>query len=46
MTAYAKLQFADMDVNNREKIIRGLLHYCELDTLAMFMIYEHWKSIV
>ncbi len=45
MTAYAKLKFADMDVKKREKIIRGLFHYCELDTLAMLMIYEHWKSM-
>ncbi len=45
MTAYAKLQFTDMDVDKREKKISGLLHYCELDTLAMLMIYEHLRSL-
>jgi len=25
-------------------LVASLLQYCELDTLAMLMIYEHWKS--
>ncbi|MGO4921408.1 DUF2779 domain-containing protein [Maribacter spongiicola] len=43
LTAYAKLQYVDMDVNEREEITKALLKYCELDTLAMVMIYEHFK---
>ena len=43
LTAYAKLQYVDMDDNEREEITTALLKYCELDTLAMVMIYEHFK---
>lgn len=43
LTAYAKLQYVDMDDNEREEITKALLKYCELDTLAMVMIYEHFK---
>lgn len=43
LTAYAKLQYMDMDQKERDEITRALLKYCELDTLAMVMIYEHFK---
>tara|TARA_R110002051_G_scaffold131151_1_gene205033 strand:+ start:40554 stop:42518 length:1965 start_codon:yes stop_codon:yes gene_type:complete len=43
LTAYAKLQYVDMEDNEREEITTALLKYCELDTLAMVMIYEHFK---
>lgn len=43
LTAYAKLQYVDMTTKEREEITQGLLKYCELDTLAMVMIYEHFK---
>ncbi|OLS27450.1 MAG: hypothetical protein HeimC2_11130 [Candidatus Heimdallarchaeota archaeon LC_2] len=46
MVAYTKLQFSEIGSNEREKINSSLLKYCELDTLAMVMIYEHWKSLV
>lgn len=42
LTAYAKLQFTDMTTKERDEISQGLLKYCELDTLAMVMIYEHF----
>jgi uncharacterized protein YprB with RNaseH-like and TPR domain len=41
LTAYAKLQYQDMSMDERTEITSGLLKYCELDTLAMVMIYEH-----
>jgi hypothetical protein len=44
MTAYGKLQFTDVSAPEKQEIIKGLLRYCELDTLAMAMIYEHWLS--
>ncbi len=44
MMAYARMQFMDMSLTERNAIIQGLLKYCELDTLAMVMIWEHWKS--
>lgn len=43
LTAYGKLQFTDMQNSEREEITNSLLKYCELDTLAMVMIYEHLK---
>lgn len=45
-TGYARLQFEDMDVDTRRRIESALLRYCELDTLAMVMIVQAWKSIV
>lgn len=44
LTAYAKLQYQDMSEKERTQITQGLLKYCELDTLAMVMIYEHFKE--
>ncbi len=43
MTAFGLLQFAQISDAERESIIKGLLRYCELDTLAMVMIWEYWK---
>ena len=45
LTAYAKLQYQDMTEKERLEITQGLLRYCELDTLAMVMIYEHFREI-
>lgn len=44
MTAYARLQFEDIAPQKRCAIEAALLRYCELDTLAMVMIYEAWTS--
>ena len=46
MMAYAKIQFTNITDVERENYIKALLCYCELDTLAMVMIYEHWKSMM
>ena len=43
-TAYARLQFEQMDTQTRERIKSALLRYCELDTLAMAMIVEAWRA--
>ena len=40
LTAYAKLQFADISNVERSMIESALFKYCELDTLAMVMLYE------
>ncbi len=45
LTAYAKLQYQDMTEAERLEITKGLKKYCELDTIAMIMIYEHFKEI-
>lgn len=44
LIAYGKLQFTDMTDGERDALRNALLQYCELDTLAMVMIYEHWKA--
>lgn len=43
-TAYARLQFEDMNQVSRDKVIAALLRYCELDTLAMVMIVQAWQA--
>ena len=44
MTAYARLQFSDVSESEREATRKALLRYCELDTLAMVMIWEAWND--
>jgi hypothetical protein len=46
MMAYAKLQYEDMTASEREELVKGLLKYCELDTLAMVMLYEELREVV
>jgi len=47
MVAYARLRSAaDNNEDEREKLRLGLRSYCELDTLAMVMIYLHWKELL
>lgn len=46
LTAYGKLQYTDMNHAEVEDITSSLLKYCELDTLAMVMLYEHFKEII
>lgn len=44
MTAYARVQFEEPEEVERQEIRSALLRYCELDTLAMAMIYEAWRE--
>jgi len=46
LTAYGKLQFEEVSDRERGEIEHALLKYCELDTLAMVMIYEAWKDMI
>ncbi len=46
LTAYAMMQFTHMSDQEREKVRCALLRYCELDTFAMVMIWEHWNDLV
>ena len=46
MTAYARMQFTQMSDLERKAIAKGLLKYCELDTLAMVMIWEYWNDVI
>jgi hypothetical protein len=45
LTAYGLTQYYDMDEKERDAIRKSLLKYCELDTLAMVMVYEHLKEL-
>ena len=40
MTAYARMQFTEMTEFESKELQNALLKYCELDTLAMVMIWE------
>jgi len=40
MTAYARMQFTEMTDYESKELQNALLKYCELDTLAMVMIWE------
>ena len=42
--AFARLQFEDLSQQTREQIKAALLRYCELDTLAMVMVFESWRE--
>ena len=44
LTAYGRTQYTDMNEQERNEIKESLLKYCELDTLAMVMIYEHFRE--
>ena len=46
LTGYAQMQFEEMSDYEREEIRKALLKYCELDTMAMVMIYEGWKDLL
>ncbi|HKL59840.1 MAG TPA: DUF2779 domain-containing protein, partial [Sphaerochaeta sp.] len=46
LTAYARMQFEQMGDYEREEIRKALLKYCELDTMAMVMLYEGWLDLL
>ncbi|WP_445424809.1 DUF2779 domain-containing protein [Alishewanella sp. HL-SH06] len=43
LSAYGKLQFTAMSDYERAELESALLKYCELDTLAMVMLYQGWQ---
>ena len=45
MTAYAYLQFTEVPEAEKKRIRKALLRYCELDTMAMVMIWEYLRSV-
>jgi hypothetical protein len=42
--AYGRLQFSSVPPEEREALHASLLRYCELDTLAMIMVYEAFRE--
>lgn len=45
MMEWSRMQFPGITTEERDSVFKGLLSYCELDTLAMVMIFQHWKSL-
>lgn len=43
MTAYGLIQYTDMSPSQRDDLVKSLLKYCELDTLAMVMLVEYFQ---
>ena len=46
LTAYGFMQYSDMSEEERQQLAKALKRYCELDTLAMVMLYEHFLEVV
>lgn len=46
MVVYGRLLREPADKLAKKERISALLKYCELDTLAMLMIYQHWKALL
>ncbi|NGP86805.1 DUF2779 domain-containing protein [Fodinibius halophilus] len=44
MVVYGKLRATEFRDEQVQAYQHALLKYCELDTLAMVMIYQHWKN--
>jgi hypothetical protein len=44
MIGFTRMQFSEMGDEERTRIRKALLRYCELDTFAMVMIWEAWKD--
>ena len=46
LTAYGRMQFSEITEYEANELQLALLKYCELDTLAMVMIYEAWRAML
>ena len=46
LIAYGMMQFEEMTDYERAEIRNALLKYCELDTLAMAMLYEGLQDLI
>lgn len=45
LTAYGKMQYTNISEAERNELTTALLKYCELDTLAMVMLFEHFREL-
>lgn len=44
MVCFGNILAGSLNGSKKEKTMQSLLKYCELDTLAMVMIYQHWND--
>jgi hypothetical protein len=40
------LQYSDISEKEKNSLRKALLNYCELDTLAMVMLFEHLDYLI
>ncbi len=40
------MQYQEMSDYEKNELSQALLNYCELDTMAMVMIYEGWREML
>lgn len=45
MVAFGKILEGSLNGSSKKEALHALLQYCELDTLAMVMIYQHWQYL-
>lgn len=45
MTAYGRLQYTEVTGVERSRLEQGLLQYCELDTLAMVVVFNKLREL-
>ena len=46
MRAYQRLKFDEtLTTKQKQELKENLLEYCKLDTMAMVIIYEHWRRL-
>jgi hypothetical protein len=46
MMVYAKMQYSEMSNEERTALEKALFKYCELDTLAMVIVFEHLTPVL
>lgn len=46
LSAYGRMQYEEMSDYERGELSQALRNYCELDTMAMVMIYEGWREML
>ena len=46
MKAFQVLQYSDISEKEKNSLRKALLNYCELDTLAMVMLFEHLDYLI
>jgi hypothetical protein len=44
--AFGRLQYSKMTEKERDQVVKSLLRYCEIDTLAMVLVWEYFNNVV
>lgn len=46
MVVYARMLSENLTAEEQQSLQKALLRYCEMDTLAMLMIFQHWLYLM